>query len=119
LFFSHVAARHFPKSASFWKTLGAAFDLKGQRDSSLWAYKQSLGIDPNDISSTLLVAKAIVDGATYDTAKVNRLKGDTVALRQFRTAFADRADSAKAFPERAPAANESAKRLTPVLTMST
>src|SRR5207244_4390551 len=61
LSFSHVAARHFPKSASFWKTLGAAFDLKGQRDSSLWAYKQSLAIDPNDISSTLLVAKTPAD----------------------------------------------------------
>ncbi len=119
LFFSHVAARHFPKSASFWKTLGAAFDLKGQRDSSLWAYKQSLGIDPNDISSTLLVAKAIVDGATYDTAKVNRLKGDTVALRQFRSAFADRVDSAKAFLDRALAANDSTQRLNAMVIMLT
>ncbi|PYO73413.1 MAG: hypothetical protein DMD67_15695 [Gemmatimonadetes bacterium] len=119
LSFSHVAARHFPKSASFWKTLGAAFDLKGQRDSSLWAYKQSLGIDPNDISSTLLVAKAIVDGATYDTAKVNRLKGDTVALRQFRSAFADRVDSAKAFLDRALAANDSTQRLNAMVIMLT
>ena len=117
--FGHVAVRHFPKSASFWKTLGAAFELKGQRDSSLWAYKQSLAIDPNDMSSTLLVAKTIVDGATYDTAQANRLKSDTVALRQFRAAFADRVDSAKVYIDRALASSDSTQRLNGLVIMLT
>ncbi len=119
LFFSHVAVRHVPKSAAFWKTLGAAFDMKGQRDSSLWAYKQSLAIDPNDMSSTLLVAKAIVDAVTYDTAQASRLKGDTVALRQFRAAFADRVDSAKVFIDRALASSDSTQRLNALVIMLT
>ncbi|HYL21006.1 MAG TPA: tetratricopeptide repeat protein [Gemmatimonadales bacterium] len=117
--FGHVAVRHFPKSASFWKTLGAAFELKGQRDSSLWAYKQSLAIDPNDMSSTLLVAKTIVDGATYDTSQASRLKSDTVALRQFRSAFADRIDSAKVYLDRALASSDSTQRLNALVIMLT
>ncbi|HEV2751656.1 MAG TPA: tetratricopeptide repeat protein [Gemmatimonadales bacterium] len=119
LVFAHVAVRHFPKSAIFWKTLGAAFDLKGQRDSSLWAYKQSLAIDPNDISNTLLVAKAIVDGTVYDTAQANKLKGDTAQLRVFRTGFADRVDSAKVFLDRALASSDSTQRLNAMVIMLT
>ena len=120
LLFGRVAVRHFPKSAAFWKTLGAAFDLKGQKDSSLWAYKQSLAIDPNDMSSTLLVAKAIVDGATYDTATANKIpKSDTVQLRQFRGAFANRVDSAKVFLDRALASSDSTQRLNAMVIMLT
>ena len=119
LVFAHVAVRHFLKSAAFWKTLGAAFDLKGQKDSSLWAYKQSLALDPNDISNALLVAKAIVDGTTYDTSQANKLKGDTVQLRQFRAAFADRIDSAKTYLDRALASSDSTQRLNAMVIMLT
>ena len=119
LFFSHVAVHRFPKSAAFWKTLGAAFDMKGRRDSSLWAYKQSLAIDPNDMGSTLLVAKTIVDGTIYDTAQANKLKGDTVALRQFRAVFADRVDSARVFLDRALASSDSTQRLNALVIMLT
>ena len=118
-FFGHAAVRRFPKSAAFWKTLGAAFDLQGRRDSSLWAYRQSLALDPSDIGSTLLVAKAIVDGATYDTAQASRLKSDTVALRQFRNAYAERVDSAKSYIDRALASNDSTARLNASLIMLT
>ena len=117
LVFAHVAVRHFLKSAAFWKTLGAAFDLKGQKDSSLWAYKQSLALDPNDISNALLVAKAIVDGTTYDTSQANKLKTDTVQLRQFRAAFADRVDSAKVYLDRALASSDSTQRLNAMVIM--
>jgi len=111
LFFGHAAVKRFPKSAAFWKALGAAFDMKGQKDSSLWAYKQSLALDPNDIGGTLLVAKTIVDGAVYDTAQSTRLKNDTLALRQFRAAYADRLDSAKTYLDRALASGDSTVRL--------
>jgi len=103
LVFSRVGVRHFPKSAVFWKSLGSAFDMKGQKDSSLWAYKQSLAIDPADVQSALLVAKALVDGATFDTAQATKLKSDTAALHRFRTTFADQLDSAKTYLGRAAA----------------
>jgi tetratricopeptide (TPR) repeat protein len=97
LFFSRAAVRHYPKSAAFWKTLGSAYDLKGQKDSSVWAYKQSLKLDPTDVKAALLVARGVVESATYDTAQANKLKADTAALRAFRNTFADRIDSAKTY----------------------
>ena len=103
LFFSRAAVKHFPKSAAFWKALGAAFDLKGQKDSSLWAYKQALALDASDMSSALLIAKTMVDGATFDTAQATKLKSDTAGLHRFRTAFADQLDSARSYLERAAA----------------
>jgi tetratricopeptide (TPR) repeat protein len=111
LLFAHAAVRHFPRSAAFSKALAQAFDMKGQRDSALWAYKQSLAIDPSDIANALLLAKAMVDGATYDTAQATKLKGDTVALRQFRNAFADKLDSARAYLERAATSPDTATQV--------
>jgi len=116
LFFTHAAVRHFPKSAVFWKALGAAFDMKGQKDSSLWAYKQALALDPADVSSALLIAKTIVDGAVYDTAHAPP-KSDTVALRAYRNAFADRLDSSRAYLNRALASSDSTQRLNAMVIM--
>src|SRR5205823_14480721 len=101
LFFSHAAVRHFPKSAAFWKALGAAFDAKGQRDSSIWAYQQSVSLDPSDVGASLLVAKALVDGAVYDTAQAGKLKADTAALHAYRHAFADKPDTARSYVPKA------------------
>src|SRR5256885_6318425 len=67
LFFSRAAVAHFPRSAAFWKALGSAYDLKGQKDSSVWAYKQSLKIEPTDVKASLLVARGIVERSTWDT----------------------------------------------------
>jgi len=117
LFFSHVAVRHFPKSAVFWKALGATFDMKGQKDSSLWAYKQALALDPADVSSALLIAKTIVDGAAYDTAQASKLKSDTAALRAYRSAFADRLDSARVYLNRALGSADSTQRLNAMVIM--
>jgi tetratricopeptide (TPR) repeat protein len=103
LVFSRIGVKHFPKSAVFWKSLGSAFDMKGQKDSSLWAYKQSLARDPGDVQSALLVAKTLVDGTTFDTAQATKLKSDTAALHRLRSAFADQLDSAKTYLEHAAA----------------
>jgi tetratricopeptide (TPR) repeat protein len=111
LFFGRTAVKHFPKSAAFWKALGSAYDMKGQRDSSVWAYKQSLAMDPNDLQNALLVGQAMVDGAVYDTAQGAKLKTDTAALRQFRAAFADRLDSARVYLERAAASSDTTKQI--------
>ncbi|HYT04386.1 MAG TPA: tetratricopeptide repeat protein [Gemmatimonadales bacterium] len=119
VFYSHAAVKRFPKSAAFWKALGAAFDLKGQKDSSLWAYKQSLALDPSDPHNALLVGQAIVDGAVYDTAQATKLKSDTAALRQFRSAFADRVDSARVYLERAAASADTTKQINAAALMRT
>ncbi len=111
LYFSHAAVRHFPKSAAFWKTLGAAFDAKGQRDSSIWAYRQSVALDPSDVGASLLVAKAIVDGAVYDTAQAGKLKADTAALHAYRNAFADKLDTARNYVAKAVSSPDTALRL--------
>ena len=111
LFFSRAAVRHFPKSAAFWKALGSAYDLKAQKDSSVWAYKQSLKIDPTDVKASLLVARGIVEGSTWDTAQANKLKSDTAGLRAWRSAFADRIDSAKAYLASALSSPDSTDRL--------
>jgi tetratricopeptide (TPR) repeat protein len=116
LFLTHAAVQHFPKSEAFWKTLGAAFDMRGQKDSSRWAYKQALALDPADVSSALLIAKAIVDGAVYDTAKAPP-KADTVALRAYRNAFADRLDSTRTYLNRALSSADSTQRFNALLIM--
>ena len=116
LFFSRAAVRHFPKSDAFWKALGAAYDMKGQKDSSLWAYKQALALDPGDVGSALLIAKTIVDGTVYDTAHAPP-KSDTLALRAYRNAFADRIDSSRTYLNRALASPDSTLRLNAMVIM--
>jgi tetratricopeptide (TPR) repeat protein len=111
LFFGRAAVRHFPSSAAFWNALGQAFDLKGMPDSALAAYRKALALEPSDVKATLLVAKAIVDQATYDTAAANHLKSDTARLRAFRTAFADRLDTAHAYLSRSLASPDSGQQL--------
>ena len=111
LYFSHAAVRHFPKSAAFWKALGAVFDSRGQRDSSIWAYRQSLVLDPSDVGASLLVAKAIVDGAVYDTTQAGKLKADTAALHAYRNAFADKLDTARNYVAKAASSPDTALRL--------
>jgi tetratricopeptide (TPR) repeat protein len=118
LFFSRVAVRHFPKTPTFWEALGAAFELKGQRDSSVWAYKQAFEIAPNRYQTALLVAKAIVDGTDYDTTAAPA-KSDTVAIRAYRYAFADRLDTARTYVTKALASPDSNLRTSAAVIMLT
>ncbi len=110
LLFARAAVRRFPKSAPFWEALGTAFDLQGRRDSSVWAYKQAFAVDPNRLNTALLIAKTIVDATVYDTAHAPP-KADTVALRAYRKAFADKLDSARAYIAKAQASPDSGLRL--------
>ena len=114
LLFARAATRHFPKNAPFWEALGAAFDLKGQRDSSVGAYKQAFAADPNRPKTALLIAKAIVDGTVYDTAHAPP-KTDTVALRAYHNAFADKLDSARAYVTKALASPDTSLRTSAAL----
>jgi Tfp pilus assembly protein PilF len=103
LFFSRAAAQRFPQSAPFWKAYGAAYAMAGRSDSSAWAYKHAVAIDPTDVGTALLVAQAIVEGAAFDTAQARQLQlaKDTASLYALRAAFATRLDSAKTYLGRA------------------
>jgi tetratricopeptide (TPR) repeat protein len=109
--FSRVGTRKFPQSVYFWKKLGAAYDRAGKPDSAVIAYRAALAHDSTDISLALVVAKAIAEGAPWDTAAANRLKGDTAALGRLRSALADRVDSALVYVNRARASSDSTIRL--------
>jgi tetratricopeptide (TPR) repeat protein len=111
LFFSGAAVRHFPNSAAFWKAQGQAFELRGMPDSTRGAYCKSVALDPTDSKAALLCAKAMVDQAIYDTAAANRLKGDTAQLRAFRTAFANRLDTAHTYLSRSLTSSDSSQQL--------
>src|SRR2546428_11837019 len=113
LFFSRAAARHFAKSAAFWKTLGAAYVMTGKPEPSAWAYKNAIALDPNHVASALLVAQAIVEGTAYDTAKARQLQQakDTAGLQALRTAFALRLDSARTYVGRAAVSPDTALQI--------
>ncbi len=119
LFFARAATRRFARSADFWKVLGSAYELKSQRDSALWADKQALALDPANVNTVLLVAKTVVDGAIYDTAAANRLKGDTAQLHAFQRSFAARLDSARLYLQRAAASPDSMQRLSAAVILLT
>ena|SRR5438445_7078198 len=116
---ARAGTRRFPKSTDFWKVLGNAYDLRGQRDSALWAEKQALALDPGNVSTALLIAKTVVDGTAYDTAAANRVKGDTAQLRVVRAAFADRLDTARAYLARAVSAPDSGLQLSAAVILLT
>lgn len=117
--YGHAAARAHPNSAAFWKALGSAFELAGRPDSAIWAYRRSLTIDPSDLAGGLLVAKAMIEGAVYDTAQVNRWKADTARVRALRQAYADRMDTAKVYITRALAASDTGLRINTAVIMLT
>ena len=67
----------------------------------------------SDISSALLTAKGIVDGASYDTVRARqlRLSGDTANLAVLRAAYANRLDSARTYLAMALASPDTALRI--------
>ncbi|MBI1967106.1 MAG: hypothetical protein HYS40_03870 [Gemmatimonadetes bacterium] len=117
--FSTAATNHFPSSASFWKARGSAYELAGKPDSAIWAYRKSLDIDPSDLPSALLVAKAMVEGAVWDTAGARRAAADSVRINAMRAAFADRLDTAKVYLNRGLASPDSGLRLSATVIMLT
>ncbi|MBI4419256.1 MAG: tetratricopeptide repeat protein [Gemmatimonadetes bacterium] len=117
--FTAAATTHFPNSASFWKARGSAYELAGQPDSAIWAYRKSLAIDPSDVPSALLVAKAMVDGAVWDTGGARQAAADSVRINALRAAFADRLDTAKVYLSRGLATPDSGLHLSATVIMLT
>ncbi len=95
--FTAGAYRHFPRNVSYIKARAGAQELAGRTDSALVYYKKALALEPNDVGTSLQVAKQLIDAAVWDTAAANRVKSDTAALNRLRAAFAQRVDSARPY----------------------
>jgi tetratricopeptide (TPR) repeat protein len=95
LHFTGIAVKNFPRNGGFWNIRGQALEASGQIDSALAAYKAGAGLAPNDPRPSLLVAATILNHTVYDT--LHQPRGDTVALRAYQNAFADKVDAAKPF----------------------
>ncbi len=93
---SRLGARSFPRSKSFAKQLGAAYELAGKIDSAIVMYQQAYRMDTTDVSTGLLVAKTIVDHAVLDTARLGDCtrRNDTTCRRIMGAEFAARLDPA-------------------------
>lgn len=113
--FTQAAVQQFPNNVSFIKVRAAAFELAGMTDSAVAYYKKALAIDPNDVSTSLQVAKTIIDRAVWDTAGSK----DSVAVRLRRAAFAARLDSARAYLRPGLASPDSTQRLAASVIMLT
>src|SRR5260370_27460871 len=107
------AYRHFPNNPVYIRARAGAFELAGQADSALAYYKKALAIEPNDVNTSLLIGKAIVDRAAYDTTLARELQArkDTVALKALQGHFADRIDSARTYLNAGVASRDSSIQL--------
>jgi len=96
---SRLGARSFPRSKSFAKQLGAAYELAGKIDSAIIMYQHAYRMDTTDVSTGLLVAKTMLDHIVLDTARFNSCQRakDTTCLRLMGTAFANRVDSVRLY----------------------
>ena len=113
LLLTGAAVKHFPNNLSFLKSRGSALETAGMPDSALLVYREVLRRDPNDVATSLLVAKALIDRAVYDTAEARRKREakDTVGLRRMQEAFAVRIDSARPYLRSGLASPDSGQRL--------
>jgi tetratricopeptide (TPR) repeat protein len=110
-----AAMRSFPTNASYIRARASAFEMGGMHDSAMAYYKKALQLDPNDISTSLQIAKTIIDRATWDTAGSK----DTAAVRPRRAAFAASLDSARAYLRAGLASPDSTQRLAAAVIMLT
>ena len=114
LWWAHAAVRRYPASMSFVKQHAGAHMAAGNVDSAIAIYQKVLAANPNDVQTSLLVAKTIVDNAVWDTSKAGpcqRAK-DTVCLRNLRVPFLAKIDPARQFLKPGFTASDSALRLT-------
>ncbi len=95
--FSAAGTTAAPRSTSLWKARGGCFDMATMNDSALWAYRRAADLDRTDLAGGLLVAKAIIDGAEYDTLRAKSFGTDSAGLLAHRAAFANRLDTARVY----------------------
>lgn len=117
-----AAIRNFPSNVSFLKTHGAALEMGGKVDSALVIYKKALALEQGgDVTLSLLIAKTIVDHATYDTAAARQRTAvkDSAGLRALQQAFAERVDSARPYLHPGLVSSDTTERLTAAVIMLT
>jgi len=115
-----AAVQHFPRNPSYIKARAGYFELVGRTDSAIAYYKKALVLEPNDVATSLQIAKMIVEAAVWDTAAANRVpKSDTAALNRMRAIFVQKIDSAKPYLRPGLASSDSTQRLAASVIMLT
>lgn len=111
--FTAAAYQHFPNNVSFIRARAGAFELAGQSDSALAIYRKALALDPNDVSTSLQIAKAIIERTPYDTADARRRREakDSVGLKAMQQRLAVQLDSARPFLRPGLTSTDSTQRL--------
>ena len=114
LWWTGAAVKRYPTNAPYQKLRGGAFELAGQIDSAIAHYKLALAVTPNDVATSLLIAKTFVDYAVWDTAAAGacQRRNDTLCLRRMRTPFAATIEAARPHLALGYASPDSALRLT-------
>jgi len=113
--FTEAATRHFPNNVSFVKARAGALELAGKMDSAMVYYRKALALEPNDVGTSLQIAKAIVDAAVWDTTG----QRDTVAVKPRRAAFVAKIDAARASLKPGLTSPDSTQRLAAAVIMLT
>jgi len=117
--FTEVAVRNFPTSIRFLKARGGAFEMAGMVDSSVIIYKKTLALEQgNDVTLSLLIAKTIVDHATWDAHGCVAPK-DSLCLKPLQQAFGEKVDSARPYLHPGLVSPDSTQRLTAAVIMLT
>jgi tetratricopeptide (TPR) repeat protein len=114
LWWTAAAVKRYPTNAPYQKLRGGAFELAGQIDSAVAHYKAALVVTPNDVATSLLIAKTVVDHAVWDTAAAGacQRRNDTLCLRRMRAPFVAAIDVARPHLATGYASPDSALRLT-------
>jgi tetratricopeptide (TPR) repeat protein len=118
LFFTGAAVQRFPSNLSFGKARAGAFEMAGKTDSALVYYRKVLAADPNDVATSLQIAKILVERAVFDTTG-QPPRADTAAGRRFREPFVQKVDSARPYLRPGLNATDSTQRLAAAVIMLT
>ena len=114
-----IASRRFPNNVAFIRARAAALDLAGKPDTAMVYYKKALALEPNDIGTSLQIAKSIVDAAVWDTTIVRQAGRDTAAIALLRAKFVQKIDSAKPYLRPGTASADSSQKLAASVIMLT
>ena len=113
--FTAAAVRRFPQNPSFIRSRAAVFEMRNKPDSALKYLQMAAKLEPNDVGTSLQIAKTLIDRAVWDTAG----QRDTVAVKPRRAVFVARVDSAKIFLRPGLASSDSTQRLAAAVIMLT
>jgi len=113
--FTAAAVRRSPNNVSFVRARAGRFEMAGMADSALAYYKKALAMEPNDVGTSLQIAKIMIERAVWDTAGSR----DTAATRPRRAAFAQRVDSARPYLRPGLSSPDSTQRLAASVIMLT